>query len=133
VEKAEKIVGLLKERVSFAHEIYQQSDVFFKAPASYDTAVVTAKWNEDAIRAVTAIRDAFQVTTEPLTAESAKTIIAETLAAAGIKQGKVMQALRLAITGVGAGPDLMITLEIIGKENTVQRLEKALQELATGN
>ncbi len=133
VEKAEKIVSLLKERVSFAHEIYQQSDVFFQAPASYDAAVVTAKWNEDAIRAVTAIKDAFQAGNEAFTAESAKTVIAETLTAAGIKQGKVMQALRLALTGVGAGPDLMITLEIIGKEDAIQRLEKALRELATGN
>jgi glutamyl-tRNA synthetase len=40
-----------------------------------------------------------------------------------------MQALRVATTGVGAGPDLMLSMEIIGKEAVIARLEKALAVL----
>ncbi len=40
-----------------------------------------------------------------------------------------MQAMRLALTGSGAGPDLMLTMEIIGKDETVRRLEQALATL----
>jgi glutamyl-tRNA synthetase len=43
--------------------------------------------------------------------------------------GKVMQALRLAVTGAGHGPDLMLTMEILGKDEVVSRLEKALSTL----
>jgi len=132
LEKAEKIAGLLKERVTFAHEIYAESGMFFRAPASYDAAVVTTKWNEDAVRALTAFKDALAGTDAPLTAEDAKTTLSDALTAIGIKQGKIMQALRLAITGAGAGPDLMITLEIIGRTETVHRLQKALDELSAG-
>ncbi|MFC5412160.1 glutamate--tRNA ligase [Larkinella bovis] len=128
-EQAAKIAGLLKERVNFASEIYAESGIFFRAPQSYDPAVVTAKWNDEAIRALTAFKDALTSVTEPLTAELAKTTLAETMTAIGVKQGKIMQVLRLAITGVGAGPDLMMTLEIIGKQATIDRLQKALTEL----
>jgi glutamyl-tRNA synthetase len=37
-----------------------------------------------------------------------------------------MQAMRVALTGSGAGPDLMLTMEIIGKNETMKRLENAL-------
>ncbi|WP_128547622.1 glutamate--tRNA ligase [Larkinella soli] len=133
VEKAEKITGLMKERVTFAHELYAESAIFFRAPESYDPAVVSGKWNDEAVRALTAFRDALASAEDPLTAEAAKTVLATSLAEAGIKQGKIMQALRLAITGVGAGPDLMITLEIIGRQETIDRLQLALDKLAVGS
>ena len=47
----------------------------------------------------------------------------------GIKQGKIMQAMRLALTGSGTGPDLMLTMEIIGRPETLVRLEQALKRL----
>ena len=40
-----------------------------------------------------------------------------------------MQALRVAVTGNGSGPDLMITMEILGKDELVKRLEYALTNL----
>ena len=128
-EKAEKIVGLMKDRVTFAHEIYPQSALFFQTPTQYDEAIVSAKWNEDAVRAVTVIRDALATLDEPFVAETVKHRIADALTAAGIKQGKIMQAFRLALTGSGAGPDLMMTLEIIGKDEALRRLDKALNVL----
>eukprot|EP01034_Spumella_vulgaris_P003518 gene3518-4524_t len=48
---------------------------------------------------------------------------------AGIKMGKIMQALRLAVTGAGAGPDLMVIMEILGKEQVIARLAQALDRL----
>jgi glutamyl-tRNA synthetase len=47
----------------------------------------------------------------------------------GVKMGKVLQALRLAITGVGAGPDLMHIIELLGKEEVSKRLNDALAKL----
>lgn len=48
----------------------------------------------------------------------------------GIKMGKVMQALRLAITGKGNGPDLMIIMEVLGAPQVSSRLKKALERLS---
>ena len=43
--------------------------------------------------------------------------------------GRVMPALRLALTGQGSGPDLMEVMEIIGKSETITRIEFAINHL----
>jgi glutamyl-tRNA synthetase len=126
LDKAIKISGLLKGRVSFAHELFAEARTIFYAPTDYDPAIVTAKWNADAIQAVTVFRDALQGYTQSFDAESIKHVLSDTLTQAGIKQGKVMQAMRLALTGQSIGPDLMLSMEIMGRTEVIGRLEKAL-------
>ena len=128
-EKAEAVVRLLKERVSFAQDIFPEAHTIFYAPEAYDEAISAAKWNDDARRAVTVFRDALLAYNGPFEAEAIKHLLADTLTQAGIKQGKIMQAMRLALTGSGVGPDLMLTMQIVGKEGVVARLENALAKL----
>lgn len=63
-------------------------------------------------------------------AHDIKEVLSAAMESAGIKMGKIMQALRLAVTGAGAGPDLMIIMEILGKDEVVRRLETALSRLS---
>ncbi|MFN0048641.1 MAG: glutamate--tRNA ligase, partial [Cytophagales bacterium] len=76
--------------------------------------------------------DALKNTTN-FTAEEVKHVLHQTLEAKGLKLGKVMQALRLAITGIGQGPDLMQIVEIIGKEEALKRLAFAINTLQVIN
>jgi len=59
-------------------------------------------------------------------ADGIKHTIHVSLEAAGIKMGKVMQMLRVALSGNGAGPDLMISMQLWGKEEVIARLQAAL-------
>ena len=61
---------------------------------------------------------------DSINAKSALEKVAQTT---GISSGKIMQILRIALTGGAAGPDLMITMEIIGKDETINRISHALQ------
>lgn len=128
-EKAEKIAGLLKERVNFAHELFNEAKVVFYTPETYDQSVVAAKWNDDAKRAVTVFRDALQAFEGSFEADAIKHTLSDVLQQAGIKQGKVMQAMRLALTGLGTGPDLMMSMEIMGRDEVLNRLSLALEKL----
>ena len=128
-EKAEKIAALLKGRVNFARELFTEANTIFNAPTTYDEVIASTKWNDDAVRAVTSFRDALTGFDGPFMADDIKHLLSDTMTQAGIKQGKVMQAMRLALTGSGVGPDLMLTLEIIGKDETLQRLANALATL----
>ncbi|MCU0415548.1 MAG: glutamate--tRNA ligase [Cytophagaceae bacterium] len=121
---------LLKERVTFAQDFWTEGKFFFQAPLSYDSAVASSKWNSDAIQVSKALQDKLQSHTGDLSPETAKHLFHEVLDEQGIKIGKVMQAVRLAITGVGAGPDLMHIISILGKDETVQRLQSALSTLS---
>ncbi len=49
--------------------------------------------------------------------------------AQNLKLGQVMPVLRVALTGVGAGPDLAAIMQILGKDEVVSRLEKAMSKL----
>lgn len=127
-EKATKIIQLMKDRVTFSSEMVSEVPFIFDAPSVYDEEIVKSKWNDDAKKAIGIIKDSV-ATIEDFTAQNIHDIIFPALEAAGIKAGKVMQAFRLAITGVGKGPDLMLTLEILGKDEVISRINKALEVL----
>ncbi|WP_439555259.1 glutamate--tRNA ligase [Dyadobacter sp.] len=125
-----QIVHLLKERVHFVKEIVSESLFLFSAPETYDPEVALKKWNEEAATAIAGLKDAFTAYNGAFMAHEIKEVISATMERLGVKMGKVMQALRLAVTGAGAGPDLMIIMEILGKQEVVQRLENALNRLS---
>ena len=127
-EKAEQIVGVMKERVSFPQDFWQEAKYFFEAPAAYDEQVVAKKWNPQVSAALAAYAAALPSLTEP-TAEGFKALFSQTMEAQGLKPGQVLQALRVAVTGAAAGPDLFETLAILGAAEVAQRLRVATERL----
>lgn len=127
-EKASRIVSLLQDRVTFPQDFWQQGQYFFRAPQVYDEAIVAKRWNADAVAVFTAYKERIQ-SLEQFDSNVAKTTLEEVTAAAGIQTGKVLQALRLVITGLGGGPDLMVIMEVIGKNEVIRRIEHALKTL----
>jgi len=128
--KAARIVTIMKDRVTFPQEFWLHGKYFFFQPKEYDQAVVAKKWNEDAVRAFSAYRTALSLLPD-ITAESAKSTLDSVTAELGIPVGKILQALRVVITGAGGGPDLMVIMEIIGKNEVIQRIDHALKTLGT--
>jgi glutamyl-tRNA synthetase len=90
---------------------------------------VNSKWTNEAVTVISEFKEALK-NQESITFETAKTVLNEILEKNQVKIGKVLQALRLAVTGAGAGPDLMQIIEIIGKEDAINRIEKALETLS---
>ena len=127
-EKAVQIVGVMKERVSFPQDFWQEAIYFFKAPTEYDEAVVSKKWNVPVAGALTAYADALPGAAQA-SAEELKTLFNDTMAAQGLKPGQVLQALRVAVTGAAAGPDLFETLVILGTDEVSTRLRAAVERI----
>jgi glutamyl-tRNA synthetase len=121
------VATLFRDRVYFLHEIMEASAFLFTRPTTFDEELLAKKWNDEAQRAVAAFRQALLESTDDLfEAEAVKSLLTSTLESQGIKPGKVMQALRLVLTGVGAGPDLMLSMELMGKAEVLGRLQDAL-------
>jgi glutamyl-tRNA synthetase len=127
-EKAAKICGVLKERVTFTHDFATQAKFFFEAPAEYDQQIVSKKWNDDAVTVLTAYSQSLASIKE-LTGEIAKATLENVTTTLGIGTGKILQALRVSITGAASGPDLMLSMEILGAEEVVSRINRALSTL----
>jgi len=127
---ATQIVELLRDRVTFIHEMAEAALFFFEEPASFDEKVVRKKLNEESARGLERYAKALSAH-ETIEADAAKELFSHTLNGAGINPGKVMQVLRLTLTGQAGGPDLMGIIEIMGPKKASQRIKNSLERLET--
>ncbi|ANQ47824.1 glutamate--tRNA ligase [Flammeovirga sp. MY04] len=128
-EKAAQVANQLKERVTFPHEIWRDGRFFYEVPSEYDKKTVKKKWKPEG---VTVLED-YAATIEGLeefTADIAKDTFTAVLEKHEINLGKVMPALRVAISGKGGGPDLMIMQEVLGAKEVANRIRIAIEEIS---
>lgn len=128
-EKAEAIVALTKERVTFASEMWSENKFLLIAPTSFDEQVASKKWNEDAVKVLEHYAGSIEAHSGDFDGATAKSLLENSAAAVEVKLGKVMQAVRLAVTGAGAGPDLMEIFAILGAKEVATRIKFAIESL----
>ncbi len=128
LETTEKIIHLLKERVTYPGEFLNSSLVLFKDPVNYDEAVQRKKWNSDTPTALRLFTDQLEKQ-ETISAANAKDLFWTTLESNGFKPGQFMQTLRLTLTGQGSGPDLMSMIEIMGPKKSAERINYSINLL----
>lgn len=122
-----KIVGLVKERVNFVHELWDQAFFFFEAPESYDEKMVRKKWKPetpDLLRQITPLLGHGGTGAQVLE-EWVKGYIQEN----ELNMGMVMTALRLSLVGKMMGPGVFDIIEIIGIEEAIRRIEVAIEKI----
>lgn len=122
-----KIVSLIKERANFVSEFWELSSFFFEAPTSYDEKA-SKNWKEDTGDLMQQLITVL-VAIEDFTSLNIETIVKDWMTATEIGMGKVMQPFRLSLVGALKGPHLFDIVELIGKEETIKRLEKAIATL----
>ncbi len=116
---------LVKEKVQFVHEFWEQGKYVFEAPTAYDEKILMKKWNEKSKSIYSHLLESFKTLNVWEVAQ-----ITETFHAAEAAVGKIdMQLLRVLTTGVAGGPQLFDMLALIGKDEVIERLTKALSTL----
>jgi glutamyl-tRNA synthetase len=125
-------VSLFLDRITFPQELAILVAAFIAKPATYDEGVIQNKWNAEAEKGLHILAEALPAVAV-WQADDIKHAIHESLEAAGIKMGKVMQILRVALSGNGAGPDLMISMQLWGKDQVIERLVAALKTFPSNN
>ena len=123
-----KVVGLTKERVNFVKELWEQTNFFFVAPVAYDEKSVKKRWKEDSAERMQELIDVLRPI-DDFSAAHAESIVMNRIESKGHHTGNIMNALRVALVGESKGPHLFNITEIIGKEEVIRRLQKAILEL----
>ena len=126
-ETAADICGLLKERVTFPSQFWSDGQYFFFPPTTYDEKIISKKWNEEVRVVLIGYKEALK-NEDTLTRESSLEILSGVLEERGVGLGKIMQVLRVVITGVGGGPDLMGIIAVVGRDEVIARIDLALQK-----
>jgi glutamyl-tRNA synthetase len=127
--KAESIVQILRERVTFPAELWTQGKFIVLPLEHFDEDIASKKWNQDAVKVLSAYAQSLENFTGEFDSSTAKSILESAADSEEIKLGKVMQAVRLATTGSGVGPGLMEVFAILGTEELAKRIRFALASL----
>lgn len=124
LETITKVIGHVKERANFVTDLWDLADYFFVAPKNYDEKV-TKKWNEETKETLTKVAEQLNSYAD-FTSQTIEDNLKEWMTANEIGMGKVMQPLRLSLVGELKGPHLFDIIEMIGKQETIKRIESAI-------
>ncbi len=124
----EGVCRLVKEKAHLVNEFWELGSFFFISPEKYDDGVVAKRWNTNAHSFFEKLKDEWNKQTD-FTHVNVENVFKSTATANNVKPGDVMQMLRVVITGLAGGPALFETIELLGKEETIRRMQKALEKL----
>jgi glutamyl-tRNA synthetase len=120
-----QVLNVVKDRCTLITDFYEQAAYFFKAPFSWDTDAVKPKW--------TAAKSAFfdelviRINSLPVFESAAlETTFKELAAEKEIKPGELQLPMRIMLVGGKFGPAVFEIASMIGREETIARIEKAL-------
>ena len=122
------IIEAMKPRVTFVKEFITNCPYFYKAPIQYDEKVVHKRWKEETPEELMLLRDKINKIDSPSKEklEQALTITSEELS---IGKAKLIHPVRLAVSGMGTGPGVYDLLFILGKEEVLKRINRALETI----
>jgi glutamyl-tRNA synthetase len=127
-ERLSKIVATLKPRAETLVEMAQKAVFYFKAPESYDPKSRKKWWKPGAevvLQKVRGLAETLDLSDEQAIEEAFRKLAEE---ATGGKLGKVAQPIRLALTGTTVSPSLFEVISILGRDEVIRRLDRALAE-----
>ncbi len=123
-----KVVSLIKERATFVSDFWDLSDFFFQAPTEFDAKAAKKNWKEGTNELMQELVSVLSKI-DDYTSQNIEDIVKEWITAKEIGFGKVMQPFRLSLVGALKGPHLFDITALIGKEETISRIENAIKKL----
>lgn len=128
LDRTTKVVSLMKGRVNFIHELWDQTSYFFVAPEEYDEKSLKKWWKEGATQYVRELCD-FIEQSPVFNGAELEPLVMEWIASKEWGVGKVMNAFRVTLVGAAVGPHIFELTDFLGKEETLRRARRALAVL----
>lgn len=128
LEFAIKVAGLVKDRVNFVKEIWEQSFFFFEAPTSYDEVTVKKRWKENSAQTMRDVAEVIR-NIDDFSLANIDATLNHWIETSGLSMGLVMNSLRLMLVGAGKGPHIGEIIELIGKEEVLRRIDAGIKAL----
>ncbi len=118
----------LKERSTFVKDMWEEGKYYFEAPTSYDEKTIRKKWKEDTPKYILELKDRLSELLD-FSSESIELEFKRYLEENELTMGMLLPAFRVSLTGLGMGASLFEIASLLGKEETIQRMEKALEKI----
>ena len=130
MDRIRQVVHMMKDRVSFVRELWPLCSFFFIPPTEYDEKTVRKRWKEDSPKVMIELVAVLEGISD-FSVEGQESVVKAWVEQQGYKLGDVMNAWRLTLVGEGKGPGMFDISAFLGKEETLRRMRRAVQELGT--
>jgi glutamyl-tRNA synthetase len=130
MDRIRQVVHMMKDRVSFVRELWPLCSFFFIPPTEYDEKTVRKRWKEDSPKVMIELVAVLEGISD-FSVEGQEPVVKAWVEQQGYKLGDVMNAWRLTLVGEGKGPGMFDISAFLGKEETLRRMRRAVQELGT--
>ena len=126
--RLEILAGLVKERVSFTKDIWEQTDFFFKAPEIYDQEAIKKHWKENSGLLLMELKSLLENISD-FSAAATEPVVKAWIDEKGYNTGAIMNPFRLVVVGALRGPHMFDIISWIGKDETLKRIDKGLSAI----
>ena len=123
-----RVVGLVKGRINFVSDLWDQSKFFFVEPTAYDEKAVRKRWNEEMPRIMGELIEVLEGL-DDFSSAAAEPVVLGWIADKGYHLGNVMNAFRLTVVGECKGPHMFDITELLGRDETVRRIRLGIERL----
>ena len=118
----------LKERATFVKDMWDEGKYFFQQPRLYDEKTIRKKWKDNTHVILNELRLEISKI-EKFTSKEIEAVFKQFLESNKIKMGVLLPVFRLSLTGLGMGPSLFNIAELIGKKETLSRIDIAIKKI----
>ena len=129
MERVTEVVRMMKDRVSFVRELWPLCSFFFIPPTAYDEKTRKKRWKENSPEVMSELAGVLEGI-DDFSVEGQEPVVLKWVEDKGYKLGDVMNAFRLTLVGEGKGPGMFDISAFLGKEETLNRLRKAIEVLS---
>ena len=131
-EYIERTVALVKTRVSFVKELWDQAGFFYTAPTSYAEKDIKKRWKDGMPQIMEELIGVLENVPD-FSSKPCEDVVLAWIAERGYHLGNVMNAFRLTVVGECRGPHMFDITELLGRQETIARIRRGIQSIPAGN
>lgn len=124
-----EVISSVKERCQLLPDFWEQAQFYFVRPESYDEKTVKKRWKEDSAAQMTELCALLSAQPTSLPAEATERVVKAWIEERGYNLGGVMNCFRLSVVGAAKGPHMFDITALLGRDETIARLERAISTL----
>ena len=124
----EAVCEQLKERATFIKDMWEEGRYYFVAPNSYDNKIIQKKWKEETPQLLSELKKRVESIVD-FNSENIEKEFKSYLEEKKLGMGKLLPAFRVSLTGLGMGPSVFDIAALLGKKETILRIESALNKI----
>ena len=122
-----RVVSLVKSRINFVGDLWDQASFFFVRPETYSEKDIRKRWKPETPELMRQLAKLLETT--DMNSQACEAVVMDWIDKSGFHKGNVMNAFRLTVVGECRGPHMFDIAELLGREETLARLNAGIENI----